>query len=62
MKTIPLSTTTVCQLNIEGGKIPIRLSLATTSIRTTTVPDPIHVLISQQTFLPVGLESVAKQT
>ncbi|OEU07647.1 hypothetical protein FRACYDRAFT_264813 [Fragilariopsis cylindrus CCMP1102] len=47
--------------DVTDGKIPIRISLGQTSVGTSTssIPDPIHVLVSRQTFLHIGLEVVS---
>jgi Autophagy protein Apg5 len=48
------------KLNWEG-KIPVMVSLATTSNVSPTLPDPIFCLVSRQTFLHLGLESACAQ-
>jgi Autophagy protein Apg5 len=42
------------------GQIPIVLTLAPTSLSSTTIPAPIHALISRHTFLHVGLEHAVR--
>lgn len=43
------------------GSIPIVLTLAPTSLSSTTVPNPIHVLVSRHTLLHVGLENAVRR-
>jgi hypothetical protein len=43
------------------GCVPILLTLAPTSLSSTTVPSPIHVLVSRHTFLHVGLEDAVRR-
>ena len=54
-----LTTTAVTFDKIRGanwnGSIPIVLRLAPTSLSSPTIPPPIHVLVSRQTYLHVGL-------
>lgn len=45
------------QLNWEGGYIPVIITLATSSLSSSAMPAPIHVLLHRQTFLHVGLSS-----
>jgi hypothetical protein len=46
--------------NWKGG-VPILLTLAPTSLSSTTLPSPIHVLVSRHTFLHVGLEDAVRR-
>ena len=39
-----------------NGAIPCQLTLAPTSLGTTTMPHPIHVMLNRATFLHVGLK------
>jgi autophagy-related protein 5 len=43
------------------GSIPILLTLAPTSLSSTTVPSPMHVLVARNTFLHVGLEDAVRR-
>jgi Autophagy protein Apg5 len=47
-------------LNWEG-RILIQLTLAPTSVSSPTIPPPIHVLVSRNTYLHVGLQSVVER-
>mmetsp|Transcript_5990 Transcript_5990/g.17034 ORF Transcript_5990/g.17034 Transcript_5990/m.17034 type:complete len:656 (+) Transcript_5990:146-2113(+) len=44
-----------------AGKIPVRLTLARSSLSSATPPHPQHVLVSRHTFLHVGLESAVRE-
>lgn len=44
-----------------SGKIPVRLTLAQTSLSSATVPRSVHALVSRQTFLHVGLEDAVRK-
>lgn len=48
------------QVNWEGS-IPIRVSLAPTSVSAPTAPPPIHVLVGRQTFLHIALQNVMER-
>mmetsp|Transcript_10133 Transcript_10133/g.14335 ORF Transcript_10133/g.14335 Transcript_10133/m.14335 type:complete len:346 (+) Transcript_10133:94-1131(+) len=39
-----------------SGMLPIELSLAPTSLSSPTMPAPIHVMVSRQTYFHVGLQ------
>ncbi|KAG7364341.1 autophagy protein Apg5 [Nitzschia inconspicua] len=43
------------------GRIPIVLTLAQTSLSSTTIPPPIHALVSRHSFLHTGLEDAVRQ-
>ena len=43
------------------GKIPVKLTLAQTSLSSAVIPHPMHMLISRQTFLHVGLEDSVRK-
>jgi hypothetical protein len=45
----------------SAGKIPVRLTLAQTSLSSAIPPQPQHVLLSRQTFLHIGLESAVRK-
>mmetsp|Transcript_15966 Transcript_15966/g.36968 ORF Transcript_15966/g.36968 Transcript_15966/m.36968 type:complete len:529 (+) Transcript_15966:195-1781(+) len=44
-----------------SGKIPVRLTLADTSLSSGTPPHPQHVLLSRHTFLHLGLETAVRK-
>jgi hypothetical protein len=44
----------------SAGKIPVRLTLAQTSLSSAIPPQPQHILLSRQTFLHIGLESAVR--
>ena len=44
-----------------SGCIPVRLTLAPTSVSSPTIPRPIHVLVPRLTFLHVGLQSAVQR-
>jgi autophagy-related protein 5 len=44
-----------------NGSIPIVVTLASTSLSSTTIPKPIHVLVARNTFLHIGLESAVRR-
>jgi hypothetical protein len=44
-----------------GGSIPTVITLAPTSLSTPTAPPPIHILLSRQTFLHLGLATVIRR-
>lgn len=44
-----------------AGSIPIVLTLAPSSLSSPTLPPPIHVLVSRQTFLHAGLEDAVRR-
>lgn len=44
-----------------AASIPIVVTLAHTSLSSTTIPTPIHVLVSRHTFLHVGLEGAVRR-
>jgi hypothetical protein len=44
-----------------NGCIPVLLTLAPKSLSSPTLPPPIHVLLSRQTFLHVGLQSAVER-
>mmetsp|Transcript_4749 Transcript_4749/g.11342 ORF Transcript_4749/g.11342 Transcript_4749/m.11342 type:complete len:117 (-) Transcript_4749:986-1336(-) len=43
------------------GKIPVKVTLAQTSLSSAVIPHPMHTLISRQTFLHVGLEDSVRK-
>lgn len=56
--TLPPPTLAIDRLRSTNwsGSIPIVLSLAPSSLSSPTLPAPIHVLLSRNTFLHVGLK------
>jgi Autophagy protein Apg5 len=59
------SSTSSSSSNIQAlnwaGCIPIVLTLAPSSLSSPTMPPPIHVLVSRQTFLHAGLEDAVRR-
>lgn len=54
---VPPSAMTVATVQSRNwdGCVPIQLTLAPTSVSSPTIPPPIHVLVSRNTYLHVGL-------
>ena len=50
----------VQKINWEGS-IPTLITLAPSSLSTPTAPPPIHILLSRQTFLHLGLETAVRR-
>jgi len=44
-----------------SGRIPIHLTLAPTSLSSPTLPPPIHVLVSRNTYLHTGLQAAVQR-
>jgi len=44
-----------------GGSIPVHLTLAPTSLSSPTLPPPIHMLVSRNTYLHTGLQRAVQR-
>ena len=44
-----------------SGSIPVRLTLAPTSISSPTIPPPVHILVPRNTFLHAGLQAAVQR-
>jgi len=44
-----------------SGAIPVRLTLAPTSLSSPTLPPPLHVLVARQTYLHTGLQAAVQR-
>jgi hypothetical protein len=59
------SSSSTANNNIQAlnwaGSIPMVLTLAPSSLSSPTLPPPIHVLVSRQTFLHTGLEDAVRR-